>query len=152
MRRSIRTSNLVFWLCSPVRILRVIPFRVLFRAVGLGILVWLRGRPEPRKVLFTKSRRLALARCAVHILPVLVSMVVIGNNMGQYFIGKELKGAINQDSLKIAWIQVAAKIQELLMIASMTVIILHDLRWQLVFGEGVPLGLIGAGWSFTQVR
>ena len=73
-------------------------------------------------------------------------MVVISNNMSQYFIGKELKGAINQDSLKIAWIQVAAKTQELLMIASMTVIILHDLRGQLVFAEGVPLGLIGAGW------
>ncbi|KAM0813383.1 hypothetical protein AB5N19_13376 [Seiridium cardinale] len=41
---------------------------------------------------------------------------------------------------------------ELLIIASLSTIIFQVIRSQLTAGGGVPLGLLGSGWSFSQVR
>lgn len=45
-----------------------------------------------------------------------------------------------------------SRIKELLIVASSSEIILHWVRWQLVFGDGLPLGLIGSGFTFSQLR
>lgn len=85
----------------------------ILRAVGLGsIPVYSFSRqPEAPKVLLQTSRSLALAGCAVHILPACVSATLIALNIRGYFIGFELQGLNNQDSLKLGLLQVAAKAQ-----------------------------------------
>jgi hypothetical protein len=37
-------------------------------------------------------------------------------------------------------------------VASAADIIFHCVRSQLIFGEGLPLGLVGSGFNFTQLR
>lgn len=81
------------------------------RAVGLGIFTKLVHRPEPPKLLIRKSRRVALARSAVHILPATISIILIYINLSGRFIGSELEGPQGKDSLKMALLQVAAKLQ-----------------------------------------
>ncbi|KAI0396172.1 hypothetical protein F5Y17DRAFT_139155 [Xylariaceae sp. FL0594] len=125
-------------------------YKILLRSIGLGLLARIKGE-EPRKILVYRSRLLALAHCAVHLIPAAGSFALIALNFQGRFIGAELQGAHwATDDVKLALIQVAAKLHELLIIASLSTIIFHVLRLDLIFGHGVPLGLIGSGWSFAQ--
>ncbi|KAM5352797.1 hypothetical protein ACJ41O_005519 [Fusarium nematophilum] len=127
-------------------------FRTLLRSIGLSILTFLRGdSSEPPKVLYESSFRVALARCAVHLVPAVLSVGLITLNMFGYFIGDELEGVSNQDNLKMGLLQIAAKVQELLIVGSVGSVIFHVLRSELVFGAGVPLGLLVSGFSFSQL-
>lgn len=128
-------------------------FRTLLRTLGLSIITFLGGNdPEPSKVLIDSSRKLALARCAVHIVPAFLSTALITLNLLGFFIGNELQGDQDQDDLKFGLLQVAAKLQELLIVASVGSVIFHILRSELVFGDGVTLGLLVSGFSFSQIR
>lgn len=53
--------------------------------------------------------------------------------------------------MNIALLQIGAKIQELLIVASLTTIIFQLTRDELLFGDGIPLGLIAAGVDFTKL-
>jgi hypothetical protein len=123
----------------------------LLRAVGLGIATITRGPEEPKR-LFTMSRKVALVRCGVHLLPSCVSLILITINLLSYFIGAELQAFQNGDSIKMGILQICAKVQELLVVASLSTVIFHVLRSELVFGPGLPLGLLGAGFKFTSLR
>lgn len=127
-------------------------FRTLLRSLGLGILTFLRDDEEPPKVLLEKSRWVALARCAVHLVPAFLSIGLSALNLVGFFIGKELHGSQHEDDFKLGLLQIAAKVQELLVVASIGVVILHFFRSQLVFGDGLPLGLLVSGFSFTSAR
>lgn len=85
---------------------------ILLRSVGLNILTFVRqpSRETP-KVLYTSSRRLALARCAVHILPAVVSICLIAINLTGYFIGPDLDGERGKNGLKLSVLQIVAKLQ-----------------------------------------
>ena len=48
-------------------------------------------------MLIDRSRRLALARCAIHVLPAAVSITLVYFNLMGYFIGEELQGPRGQD-------------------------------------------------------
>ncbi|RSL68006.1 hypothetical protein CEP54_002914 [Fusarium duplospermum] len=141
-------------------------FRTILRTLGLGVITFLGGNDdEPPKVLIDSSRRLAVARCAMHIFPALLSICLITlahcvsigedrlitlNSLG-LFIGNELQGLRDGDGLKLGLLQVAAKIQELLIVASVGSVIFHIIRSELVFGDGMTLGLLVSGFSFAQV-
>ena len=85
-------------------------FRLLLRAIGLGIITVIRG-DEPKKILVYRSRRAVLSRSAVHVLPAIVSLALIGINLSGKFIGRELQGTPGTDDLKMGLLQVAAKVQ-----------------------------------------
>ncbi|KAI6752362.1 hypothetical protein HG530_013731 [Fusarium avenaceum] len=107
-------------------------FRSLLRNLGFGIITFLRGdEDEPPKVLIDSSFRLAMARCAIHIVPAFLSITLITLNCIGFFIG--------------------TKVQELLIVGSVGSVIFHVLRSELVFGDGMPLGLLVSGFSFSQV-
>ncbi|KAK4187334.1 hypothetical protein QBC35DRAFT_474580 [Podospora australis] len=124
----------------------------LIRNVGLGIVAksLFHSSHEQPKILIRQSRRVALARCAIHLLPASISIALVYFKIHGYFIGFELQGLQYQDSLKNAMLQVAAKLHELLIAASMATIVFHLLRSRLMSSHGVPLGLLASGWSFTQ--
>lgn len=42
--------------------------------------------------------------------------------------------------------------QELMIVSSIGSIIFHFIRSELLFGNGLPLGLVTSGWSFSQLR
>ena len=129
-----------------------------FRNVGLGSLndldLWLRGRRhrnEQKKIVIKTSRWTALSRCGVHVLPVLVSTAIIAINVRQVYIGVDFKSIVSSETINIALLQTAAKLQELLIVASLATIVFQLLRDELVYGDGIPLGLLAAGIDFTKV-
>ena len=130
---------------------------VLLRAVGLeliNVLARTRSRlyaTEPKKKIIYKSRWTALVRCAVHILPTFFSIALITLNLKHYYIGRALMGVITNDSINFALLQVAAKVQELLITASLATVIFQIIRNELMYGDGVPLGLLGSGFAFTDI-
>ncbi|KAK3994420.1 hypothetical protein QBC44DRAFT_348974 [Cladorrhinum sp. PSN332] len=116
---------------------------------ALGFDTFTSGQESP-KILIRKSRWAAFARCAVHLLPAAVSIGLVFINIRGYFIGIRLHGLGGSDSFGMALLQVAAKTQELLVVASMATIIFHVMRARLFSDDGVPLGLLASGWSFQR--
>ena len=118
-----------------------------FRSIGLNIITFLGYSDQERpKVILTNSYTRALARCCVHIIPVLAELVVIW--VGFY-------GVLFGDGYawQLAFMQVVAKVMELLAVGSLATIVLHILRSKLLKSkEGLPFGLLAAGFSFTQIN
>ncbi|KAK0659143.1 hypothetical protein QBC41DRAFT_287338 [Cercophora samala] len=110
------------------------------------------ARPEAAKKYSTSSWKAILKRLlAVHFLPSFVTLFLVILNSRGYFIGSELEGEEGRDGLKLGVLQVASKVHELLVLASLSTVLFDAVRYELVFGQGLPLGLIGAGFSFTSV-
>ena len=120
----------------------------IFRSVGLelyNVLI----RSKIYRIPAEPSRWLALSRCTVHIIPALFSIALVALNVMGYYIGRGLRGLLVDDDTNLALLQVAAKIHELLITASTGAILFDIIRNELMYGDGVPLGLVGAGFSFT---
>ncbi len=130
--------------------------RYFFRSVGLHVLNTVyygrnsRHLTEPKKHVVIESCWVAFQRSLVHLLPSIASIVAIALNRNGFFIGFELAGIPGHDQIDMAALQVAAKLQELLIIASIGSIVYHRLRHDLL-SQGLPFGLLGSGISFTQV-
>jgi hypothetical protein len=130
----------------------------ILRATGLEILNILlhKVRPqygsesEEKKVVVDVSFWIALERCGVHLLPIGASIAMMYLNFAGYYIGSELAGLPGYTSIDMALLQLASKFQELLIIASLATVIFHRVRYELLWGKGLPLGLLGSGFSFAQ--
>ncbi|KAM0716157.1 hypothetical protein Q7P37_008671 [Cladosporium fusiforme] len=138
--------------------------RALLRAIGLDIVA--ANLPQPWEVLKAKSSGqtrheeakvilqpgfgLAVARCSIHLLPITVLVGLIWINYTNLYIGPTFVEDPRADPFFLAGIQLAAKIQELLCVGSLTTIVLHLLRIELL-GEGIPLGLLGSGIWFSSL-
>lgn len=91
---------------------------------------------------------MAFSRCLIHIFPVTVSLVLFRLNLGGFYIRhgfsqQSSDGPTDQgNDMKLASIQVAAKVQELLVISITRDRLLH---------EGIPLGLAASGISFARI-
>lgn len=91
------------------------------------------------------------APCYIHILPVFASIVIIYFNGSGYFIGAHLGGPVAMsDDAKLDAFQGAAKVHEILIVASMAAAVFDATRYFLLRGSGLPLGLVGAGFNFSQ--
>lgn len=129
-----------------------------FRNAGLGMVNNLSSRvrrkhshKEEKKVVTGKSRKLVLGRCSVHLLPISISALILAINFKQSFIGIDFDSLIHSDTINIALLQIAAKVQELLIVASLATVVFQLLRYELIYGEGLPLGLLAAGFDFTTL-
>ena len=107
---------------------------------------------EPPKVVVTESTTVALRRCIVHVLPILTSITIIAVNIRGVYIGVDYAGAIKSDTINILLLQLAAKANEILIVASLGLIILQTVRNELLFGDGLPLGLVGSGLTFSNLE
>ncbi|KAF5571507.1 hypothetical protein FPHYL_253 [Fusarium phyllophilum] len=125
-------------------------FKTFFRTIGLKVVTFF-NREEKPKVLIKKSRRVAIARSAVHVIPALLTIGLSAVNFVGFFIGGELQGKQNDDSFKLGLLQIATKVQELLIVASIGTVIFHCLRSEVMFGPGIPLGFLVSGYSFSSM-
>ncbi|KAL8856826.1 MAG: hypothetical protein Q9178_006543 [Gyalolechia marmorata] len=128
------------------------------RNIGLAIVtdLWAHVRKrnphvEKKKIVINQSLKLALARCSVHIIPVLVSTTILIVNTKQVFIGIDFDSNIKSVTVNLALLQTAAKLQELLIVASLATVAFQLLRHELMHGDGLPLGLLAAGIDFTRL-
>ncbi|KAL8792005.1 MAG: hypothetical protein Q9195_005423 [Heterodermia aff. obscurata] len=81
----------------------------------------------------------------------LFTIILVALNLKYYFIEFHLQGIILSDDINLALLQVAAKVQELLIVASTSTIVFDLIRTELLNGNGVPLGLIGSGFAFKDI-
>ena len=112
---------------------------------------WHGSTVEEKKVAIYKSRKHAAIQCAIHILPVLAVITIVGINLLQFYIGGELSGVKGEDFEKLAALQFAAKLHELLMLASLGAIVFTAIRRELAFGDGVPFGAVFAGLAIDSI-
>jgi hypothetical protein len=97
---------------------------------------------EEKKPVFKSSKKRRLVRCILYVLPVGTCIVLIFFNFFNYYIGGELSGTEGEDTEKLYALQFAAKIHELLMIASLGSILVTIIRRELSVKEGLPFGAL----------
>ena len=127
--------------------------RYLLRAFGLRALncfTLLRHEPEHPKHVLQTSFWIALSRCAVHLTPITVFILLSYVNLKTVYIGPGFSVNDRYDSVYLTFFQVAAKTQELFCLASMGTILLQLLRHDMLYGYGTPLGLVSVHLSFSQ--
>lgn len=98
-----------------------------------------------------KHRGHAVVGCAVHAPPITVALLLCYLNATQFYIGGELSGVNGQDSQKLAGLIFAAKIHELLFLASLGSIIFTYIRWEVTVGDGLPFGALLSGYQFESL-
>lgn len=106
---------------------------------------------EEKKIIIENSFWVALRRCAVHVVPLSISIFILTVNLKGYYIGTVFPTMISSETMNLVFLQVAAKGHELLIIASLTTIIFQISRHELLFGDGLPLGLVGSGLLFGNI-
>lgn len=124
-----------------------------FRAIGLE---WIpssireRDAPEGPKPVLHTSFWTAFSRSTIHLIPCTVFAFLLYLNYNAVYLGPGF--VTNQtDAFMLALFQVAAKLQEIVCVASLTTVVLHMLRHELIH-HGVPLGFVGSGIYFSQVN
>ena len=127
----------------------------LFRSLGLELPTLLRfGSPtkEDPKPVYRRSLKAALSSSAGHVLPILAALTTVVLNLKTIYLGRTLTGQIKSAAINIAMLQVTAKLVELLIIASLTRIVAHTIRKEMVVGNGVPLGVISGAFLFSSLN
>ncbi|MCJ1394327.1 hypothetical protein MMC18_007205 [Xylographa bjoerkii] len=130
------------------------------------------GAPsEEPKLLATHSKLRALTVCLIHVVPILASTTLAVMNLKGYYIGAQLSGSSDPSTqaLYTLCLQVTAKllvgsmkyridiadeyfVQELMVVASLGVIVLDVIRYLLFFDDqGLPLGLAGTKTKLHNV-
>jgi hypothetical protein len=127
----------------------------LLRAMGLNIISLLLDcfglENEEQKVVVQKSFWVALCRCWLHAPALGGTIVLFYLNFSSFYIGSQMSGPSSiSDDIKFQMLQYAAKAHELFIIGSTGVLVFHLLRYQLLEGNGLPLGLIASGFSFSD--
>jgi hypothetical protein len=110
-----------------------------------------RPRVKLPKQAMRKNQFLAAVTTATHIIPTAAVAGLIWLNIRGYYIGGELAGAEGYDDLKFSGLQVAAKLHELTMQASLSLTVVSFVRHQLVFGKGIPFGAIVSSLQFSSI-
>ena len=115
----------------------VLPLSV--RSTGL-----VQSNHERPKIALRKSRWRAGIRCLVHALPLAAAVILLYLNLSNYYVGS----TFSQESQTA--LQFAAKLHEVLMVASITTVALSYLYWELS-STGIPFGLAFAGLEVTKL-
>lgn len=111
-----------------------------------------RGPREQPKVIVSESRLGILKCCTIHLVPILTTILILYLNLRGLYIGQDFKGPIKSETINLLLLQVAAKIHEILIGSSLALIVLHAVRYELLFGNGLPLGLVGSGLAFSNFQ
>ncbi|KAF2204498.1 hypothetical protein GQ43DRAFT_162480 [Delitschia confertaspora ATCC 74209] len=96
----------------------------------------------------------AIRHCWGHFLPIAAIITLSYLNFSGFFVGAHLQGLYNDTAQAVdrLSLQVTAKLLELLIIASLSVVIMDIVRSYLLFAsEGIPLGLLTARFRFVAI-
>ncbi|KAJ9609546.1 hypothetical protein H2200_005873 [Cladophialophora chaetospira] len=99
---------------------------------------------ERKKIVISSSKWKALWRCGPHLLPIAGSITILSLSLNGIYIGADFAS----ETLTLMGFQIAAKIHEIFIVASLSVIVFHAVRHEMLCGDGLPLGLIGSGFNF----
>ncbi len=130
--------------------------RRLYRSLGLDSLSVLIQKlcgssvVEEEKIAILQDFRTACYVSLLHILPMSTAIALSVLNWRGHYIGSELAGPHGQDNLKFLGLQIAAKMLELLAVASLSCIMFALIRRQLLHGE-MPFGAVTSGFEFSKI-
>ncbi|CAG7939793.1 unnamed protein product [Penicillium nalgiovense] len=105
---------------------------------------------EPPKVIVAESVFTALRRCTCHLITILVTITIITLNLKGVYLGADLMSPVKSETINLMFLQLAAKAHEIMIVNSLGLNVLHFVRSELLFGDGLPLGLVGSGLSFNN--
>lgn len=106
---------------------------------------------EQKKVVLVHDLRSSCYASLLHILPVTASILLTVFNWNGFYIGGELSGPTGEDSLKFLGLQFAAKMLELMSMASLSCILFYLVRRQLLDDHGLPFGAVTSGFEFSRI-
>lgn len=127
--------------------------KYLLRALGFELLNSICRRwsgSESPKPVIRRSRWIALSRCAIHLFPTVIILFLIALNFKIIYIGPGFSYRTS-NGVYLVLFQIGAKTLEIACVASLTTVLLHVLRHDLL-RDGVPLAFVGSGVFFTQVN
>lgn len=108
-------------------------------------------KEEPKQAVNKGLTTAILSLVAAHLVPVTAALVLVSINLHGYYIGGELSGPSGYDDVKLSGLQFAAKLHELAIQGSLSVIIVGLIRQELVAGEGIPFGAIFGSLQFSDL-
>lgn len=94
---------------------------------------------------------MAIFASLIHFLPFSASIVLIVITRRGFYIGGELAGAVGRDRYKFLGLQVAAKLHELTMHASLSHIVFAIIRHQIFSGRAVPFAALTSALDFNRI-
>jgi hypothetical protein len=103
---------------------------------------------EEPKAIMKRSKWQAVGDQAGHLLPIAITTALLVLNFSQVYVGDI--GVVNR-SAQLNALQFAAKLHEILIAASLSSIVLHCVQYELLHGEGIPLGGLLAGFQVTNL-
>ncbi|KAJ5272478.1 hypothetical protein N7478_007603 [Penicillium angulare] len=124
----------------------------IFRSLGLGIIftkIVKRDKEYP-KVVVWKSHQVALPKTLLHIVPFGISIFLVTINIIGYFIGTEISGIEGYNSAKLGALQFAAKLHEITILASLSMIVFTLVQMRLV-SQKVAFGSVFSGLQFQSL-
>ena len=104
---------------------------------------------RPKKYIADRTISKALQRSILHVLPVLVTGVLVALNAREIYMS-DLDGFPGQDVVLQAF-QFVVKAHEILMTMSLGDIVLHRIRWDLIAVAGVPFGLLSSAYQLGDI-
>lgn len=108
------------------------------------------SQDAPGAVIVTSFWR-RISSAWVHVFPVAVTGVLLYFNASGYYLGAHLPAAVwMEDDAKLDALQGAAKVHEIAIVTSMAAFVLYVVCYFLLRGLGLPLGLVGASFNFSQ--
>ena len=113
-----------------------------------GLRRTLRGPEEP-KIVLRSSFIAAAQQVTFHMISISSLTILIWLNYKTFYIGPTFTVWGQRDAVLLAMIQVFAKLLELFCVSSLGIVVLQALRRELL-GDGLPLGLLGAGVWFNN--
>ncbi len=102
-----------------------------------------RGLHEPTKKAIRKDKTVALLRCLIHLLPVSFALFEIILNWNTYYAGISIYSQ--------AVYQVASKIHEVAIQASLATVVFSYIRHEMTIGNGIPFGALFSGLQISQI-
>lgn len=127
-------------------------FKTAFRALGLSVIISSikslrhplgKGFEERTKIAIRKGRSTALLRAFIHVVPVGIAVWEVALNWNTYYVGST--------SLRLVYYQIAAKVHEMMIQASLATIVLSYVRHEMVLGNGIPFGALFSGLQINQL-
>ena len=106
---------------------------------------------EPKQAVYRSLPFAIFGLVVAHSLPVAAAVTVVVLNFNGYYIGGELAGPVGLSQIKTSGLLFAAKLHELTMLSSLSVIVVTLIQQELVAGEGIPFGAIFGSLQFNQL-
>ncbi|KAI9774116.1 MAG: hypothetical protein M1840_005209 [Geoglossum simile] len=107
---------------------------------------------EAPKAVASSSRWVAFKQCLIPLAPVPITILIVTLNFKQYFAWGVKNHSTEATNELLNVFQFGSTAYSILIVASTAAIVLHRLRYELLEGDGIPLGCILTGYQLNNVK